>query len=341
MTSWGESPAAVKRPDDGNLVERKDAAGVVTSYGYDNLNRLSSKSYTGTTPGANYYYDGSVANKSIGRLIKASTTLQSDNTAAFTTYDTYDEFGRVKQSTQTVGTQPYVFHYTYNAAGGLETEQYPSTRTLTYCYDPAGRPAAVGTKGALSGVLGANTTSYVPATTYAPHGGIQSMTLGNVWIENHEYDGNAVPATRIQPTRIWVTQTNSTTVLDLRYCYTCGAGNNGNVWSHTIQNLGVTQSFGYDAFNRLTSATETSGGFGQSYVYDAFGNRAVTQNSTQLDTPRTPVQNSDSTLPFNANNQWTLATYDVRSQRNRQSDRRGIGYIPIRRREPAQAENAR
>ncbi len=80
------------------------------------------------------------------------------------------------------------------------------------------------------------------------------MTLGSVWIENHEYDGNAVPATRLQPTRILVTKPDLTTVLDLLNCYTCGAGNNGNVWTHTIQNLGVTQTFGYDAFNRLTSA---------------------------------------------------------------------------------------
>src|SRR5882762_4610776 len=116
---------------------------------------------------------------------------------------------------------------------------------------------------------------------------------------------------RVQPARILVTKPHLTTVLDLRNCYTCGAGNNGNVWTHTIYDLGVTQSFGYDAFNRLTSATESgSGGWGQVYVYDAFGNRAVTQASTQLDTPRTTVQNSDGTLPFNANNQWALATYD-------------------------------
>ena len=186
--------------DDGNLVERKDAAGVVTSYAYDSLNRLSNKSYTGATPGVNYYYDGSVTNKSIGRLIKASTTLQSDNTAAFTTYDNYDEFGRVKQSTQTVGTQPYVFHYTYNAAGGLETEQYPSTRTLTYCYDPAGRPAGVGTKGALSGVLGTNTTNYVPSTTYDKHGGIQSMTLA-ARVRTPIFDGRLSSAIRIVSSR--------------------------------------------------------------------------------------------------------------------------------------------
>jgi len=50
--------------------------------------------------------------------------------------------------------------------------------------------------------------------------------------------------------------------------------NNGNVVTQTIT-IGATvmsQSYGYDAVNRLTSATET-GAWTQTYDYDRYGNR--------------------------------------------------------------------
>lgn len=35
--------------------------------------------------------------------------------------------------------EAYRFAYTYNKAGGLETETYPSQRVVKKCYDEAGR----------------------------------------------------------------------------------------------------------------------------------------------------------------------------------------------------------
>ena len=65
--------------------------------------------------------------------------------------------------------------------------------------------------------------------------------------------------------------------------YGAAGANNGNVSSEQIvasSGVNVTQSFGYDAYNRLLSAQEKNNntgitGWSQPYLYDAFGNRAV------------------------------------------------------------------
>ena len=58
--------------------------------------------------------------------------------------------------------------------------------------------------------------------------------------------------------------------------------NNGNLTGHTITRPGRTQpwtqTFGYDAVNRLLTASET-GGYSRSFGYDRYGNRWVASNS--------------------------------------------------------------
>jgi RHS repeat-associated protein len=96
------------------------------------------------------------------------------------------------------------------------------------------------------------------------------------------------------------------TPLTLGYGYCAGtpapaqcAGNNGNVQSASILAPGpavnVSQTFGYDTLNRLTSAVETpnSGSattaWSQLYNYDAFGNRWLDPGSSGLPvSPFTP-----------------------------------------------------
>jgi RHS repeat-associated protein len=88
--------------------------------------------------------------------------------------------------------------------------------------------------------------------------------------------------------------------------------NNGNLIGESIYAGGptYTQSYNYtDGLNRLSSATE-SGVWTQTYVYDAFGNRAVLAGSWVPNSNQTPQTNSTSSVPYNANNQWTLGTYD-------------------------------
>jgi len=94
----------------------------------------------------------------------------------------------------------------------------------------------------------------------------------------------------------------------------CTSGNNGNLQSQTISapNLSVTQTYTYDALNRLTAASENSSGWSQNYCYDNVGNFWVT-NSTLSLTPETPQEPSPcqpSTSPYTSQNQVNSWTYD-------------------------------
>src|SRR4051812_5867219 len=59
----------------------------------------------------------------------------------------YDAAGRVVSSTQTTDGIPYSLGYTYDLAGELESTTLPTQRTVTQCYDRAGRVKSLtGTK---------------------------------------------------------------------------------------------------------------------------------------------------------------------------------------------------
>jgi RHS repeat-associated protein len=91
--------------------------------------------------------------------------------------------------------------------------------------------------------------------------------------------------------------------------YGADSANNGNVMSQTITANGVSfpQSYGYDAFNRLTSASEGSN-WSRGFSYDAFGNMWATGTGVPLD-PSTPQASSN----YNSKNQLLInsAAYDA------------------------------
>ena len=58
---------------------------------------------------------------------------------------------------------------------------YPSTRHVTYDYDPAGRPWKVGLN-----TVGA--TDYVTSVSYTPHGAVSSMSLHNGVVETAQFN---------------------------------------------------------------------------------------------------------------------------------------------------------
>lgn len=123
---------------------------------------------------------------------------------------------------------------------------------------------------------------------YASHGAIQQMKMGNgLWSETRFNN-------RLQPIQIGLGQAatsgalstpNSNRLLLEFGCdsVTCpGQGpNNGNVRCQNIK-VGATtiaQTYTYDAFNRLATASETNG-WSQTYGYDRYGNKWVTAGSS-------------------------------------------------------------
>ncbi|HEX7771477.1 MAG TPA: RHS repeat-associated core domain-containing protein, partial [Pyrinomonadaceae bacterium] len=140
-------------------------------------------------------------------------------------------------------------------------------RTVTYTNDSAGRTAS----------LNSSATSYAPAASvssigYSSHNALATQTYGNNLIHAISYNN------RLQPSEIKLgTSSVPTSIIDLIYSYGT-TNNNGNVQSIAYNGGGLsyTQTFAYDALNRLTTAQENSGtNWSQTNGYDRYGNRWI------------------------------------------------------------------
>ena len=293
--------------NNGNLLTKTDKRNITTTYSYDALNRSTGKTYNdGKTPSITYTYDPGLPN-GIGKLGSVA------NANSTTTFTSFDPMGRVTASMQATGNRSYGFAYQYNLAGSLTSETYPSGRVLATAYDAANRPTS------LQGNFANAVTSYVSQIAYWPHGGLYSFSRGNSVSHAASYNS------RLQETESYEAINNSSSQMLFVSCPNWGANTNGGVYdlcphaalttdngnllSYSEMNgssSSFTQTFGYDGVNRLTSATDT-GGWSQSYSYDAYGNMAVT-GSAGL-----PVVGSRPTslALYNAQNQRTDAIYDA------------------------------
>jgi YD repeat-containing protein len=180
---------------------KTDARSVTTYYGYDSLDRLTSKTYsTSSTLSSCYLYDSlnnSGAN-TIGRLVAEWT--QSGSSCSSTPPSSaqtlrkilsYDSVGRILQEQQCsfatcTLSLPYTNQYAYDLAGN-ETYFTNNIQALgvSKIYDGAGRLQSV-----LDDQIDKTTASYYlyNANSYWPHGAIQSFTLGIDPTVNRTYD---------------------------------------------------------------------------------------------------------------------------------------------------------
>ena len=120
-----------------NLLLKTDARGVMTCFGtisngqcggtgYDALNRPALKTYSDGTPSVSYSYDAPGVANSAGHLTQVSNGVATIN------YSAFDKLGNVTGSSAAIGGTPYSFAYTYNLAGELTQETYPSGRQIIW-----------------------------------------------------------------------------------------------------------------------------------------------------------------------------------------------------------------
>jgi hypothetical protein len=139
-------------------------------------------------------------------------------------------------------------------------------RTISYTLDSANRITA----------MNSSATSYAASASvlnigYASHSGLKTETYGNSLVHAVTYNN------RLQANEIKLgTSGSPTSVLDLTYSYGTTT-NNGNVQSigYSGGGLSYTQSFGYDALNRLTTSSESGSAWSQTNAYDRYGNRQI------------------------------------------------------------------
>jgi RHS repeat-associated protein len=332
----------------GNLKKKTDARQVQTEYYYDALNRIISRKYSviGTTPPnytatpqVNYFYDGTgmqvTSDYTIptpmyakGRLTAVKSSVSQSINAEF------DQAGRVQTYWQVTAGAPqsYVMRYTYNLAGGMVTEQYPSGRIITTEYDRAGRVAGVRQDNTYYAGGAPDSTNSIQ---YAAQGSVSALRLGNGLWEHTNFNE------RLQPTEIGLgTQYGLSDKMKLSYTYDAlDAGgqplkqNNGNLLHQVINvpdapgatGMTVTQHYRYDSLNRLSGAQEVSGNspdwqsssvWQQDFGYDRYGNRTsvattVVSGQPGLSTLAPEITSGNNQFKkTNSNNQSTGYDYD-------------------------------
>jgi len=288
----------------GNLTSKTDARSITTSYTYDGLNRVTRRDYSDSTPDVDYYYDNVTNAK--GKLIKVSSSVST------TEYTAFDILGRVTGHRQTTGGTAYNTGYTYDLAGALVEETYPSGRKVKNTLDANGGLSLVETKPS-GGAYQTRASNF----TYNAAGAVSSMQLGNGNWESTQFNP------RLQPTQIALgTTQNATDLLKLEYGYGTTA-NNGNVLSQKITVPGLAhpfeQAYAYDSLNRIASATETYNStqtWTQVYGYDRYGNRNITSGT------------GATSLTFGAsNNRITTSGYTYDSAGNTTADPTGRSFV--------------
>lgn len=260
----------------GDLATRRDSRNVLTTLEYDSLHRITSKIYSNdndVTPDVLYTYHTTAP--CIGQL-------QSIVSSTGTSSSMCDTLGRIVSSTQSIsGSGSYPFTYTYWLNDSLKTMQYPSGKTLTYDIDDAGRVAEVKKPGTTFAFMNLSSTP-----SYRADGRLAKLKFGNSLWETRDYQAAGTPTVLSLGTT-----EGANDRLKLTYNYATGA-DNGNLVSHIIQqgSSAWSQSYQYDALNRLVCATEATGSnppvpcaqqnsWQQTFGIDRFGNRWMTSST--------------------------------------------------------------
>jgi len=330
------SPKAVCR--------RTDARSTTTTYFYDALNRLTSKTYSDSTPAANFYYDESSV--TVGgtpyTLTNTKDRLSHTSAAGGTaiTIQSYDKMGRTQDLWQCTpyncsSASIWNAHYAHNLAGDTTSWKNPSGDTFTNAISNARR---------ITQITSSVNDSTHPGTLaqnikYAPHGSLASLQNGcagtGCTLEKETFDFN----NRLQPVRVQLgtsASPNANSCLVQNYYSGIGnatscsipsqasSGNDRNEMGHYFQDstnpsLGHTASYTYDSMMRLTSSVATgSSTHNLTFSYDRYGNMTcVTNQQTNGPCPNYSFNSSS--------NQMTNSGYAYDAAGNLTADGTGSG----------------
>ncbi len=254
--------------NNGNVLTKADSRGVTATWGeYDALNRPTTTTYSDGTPTVSFNYHTAGA----GPCFNKGQLQSVVNSISTNSYPCYDALGRATQSSQITDGTTYGFNYSYNLDSTVETQTYPAGGlTVAFKYDSAGRPIKAGrnTVGAID---------FAQNITYEPHGAPDQFTLGNGLVETTTYNDRLQPCTITASTLLTLTFKYGAT--DSGNCDVTSNDNNGNILTQVINGDGLptfTQTYTYDAVNRIKTVGENSNFWQRIYSYDAFGNRAAT-----------------------------------------------------------------
>jgi len=164
----------------GNVLTATDAKGVVSTNTYDNLNRVTTRTYAGepsgqqtptvyfTYDGVYYRYDGyklQASGSAKGTLTQVRNGISTAQTIAF------DALGRAEIYQQITDSQTYRSSYQYNLSGALVQETYPSGRTVRNEFNQDGDLLRIAGKANIN----ATERTYANGFTYTASGAITKL----------------------------------------------------------------------------------------------------------------------------------------------------------------------
>jgi RHS repeat-associated protein len=230
-----------------NLIARTDSRGITETRTYDALDRPTAIHYPDPSQERRLRYDEGATGK--GRL-----TGYQDPSGQ--TDFSYDERGNRIGEERSIQTQSYHLGYRYNGADRLTRIEYPSGLQVTYGYDAQGRIRSIDSD---AGVILQN-------ITYLPFGPVAAWSDGSGATRTLSYDAS-----------YRMTAISVPGLLELSYRR--DEGGNLTALADGL-NESRSQSFSYDAANRLTQA---AGGYGRiQFTFDPLGNRLSEQDDGQL-----------------------------------------------------------
>jgi RHS repeat-associated protein len=259
----------------GDLIKRVDANGNWTCYIYDALHRLTdigNNNQSATNPCKRFRYDNSSGypgstkpvglSNTLGRLIEAATdvcngTSDSIITDEWFSYTARGEISDAYESTLHSGGYYHVAQSYWPHGSPYQLSGNIGLPTITYGADGEGRISIVSASSGQNPVTG---------VTYNNSGLPTQVTFGSADTDIFAYDPNTMRTTQYQ---FNINGQSSTGALTW----------NGN---STLQKLVVTDPFNsadnqtcnyiHDDLSRIAQADCATGGWGQSFAYDPFGN---------------------------------------------------------------------
>lgn len=224
-----------------------DRRGIVTTFDYDALGRLTTRSYSDGTPTATFTYD---ENGAIGRMTTAANGTD-------TLHWTYDLAGQVKSEASTRNAS--VVSYVYDAGGNRVSLSLDGQIFVTYSYDDASRLQAI--------LRGPSVFGF----EYDDANRRTRLTYPNGVATTYGYD-NLNRLTSIQ-----AVLNGTTTITSFGYTYDA-AGN--RLTKSTPQ---FTEAYAYDPLYRLIGVDRTGTQTGLwRYPYDGVGNRTSAQTNNAV-----------------------------------------------------------
>jgi len=234
----------------------------VIGFAYDGLNRLVEKDYGDDgSPEARYFYDGDTCTgcaTPTGEVEGRQTAVWTAGGWAVYNYD--DPRGRLSSEQRSIDGapgEPFQTQYTYDAMNRPVTMTMPDTEVISTTYNVAGLPVAL-----------AGDSPYVTGASYNALGQVTRLDLGNNTSTTYSYYPAATGNNRLQQIQV-----EDGSLLDLVYSYD-DVGNVVQIVDGQV--LTQTQSFVYDALDRLTGASAQAGGpwaaYTGTYAYDRVGN---------------------------------------------------------------------